>query len=277
LLAGKARTEAGTTGAHKVASGVRASYVEAMPAVKPFRGLRFVPSRVDLGAVVAPAPAGDPRHVSRILEEDPVDGDGRDGPIRRARLRLAEWQRAGVLARDAQPALYAVRRREEDGAESIGLFCALSVAPESRAAEPPAEPAGAREARLEKLAVAVEPVVAAFREPRVQRTLENAIDREADAWWRLGKTQLELWCLDEESTTARLQTLLSQAELEVERGADVLQSHTRFWLSRAESRSLDDDKPRAAAFALAFLHAAEERWAEVPVGAAILPLSGPLE
>src|SRR4051794_15220012 len=98
-----------------------------MPSVRAFRGLRYVPGKVDLGAVVAPAPASDPRHVARLLDEPRAADDGKDAPLRRARLRLAEWKRAGVLARDAQPAVYAVRRKDDDGSERIGLFCVLGV------------------------------------------------------------------------------------------------------------------------------------------------------
>lgn len=250
-----------------------------MPSVKPFRGLRFVPNRVDLGAVVAPAPDGDPRHVGRLLDDHAAADDGRDGPLRRARLRLAEWQRAGVLARDDEPALYAVRRRDEDGTEALGLFCAVAVDPsEGGLAVADVGPEDLRrEALLDGLGVAVEPVVAAFAEPRVRRALENAVDREADASWRHGETQLELWCVDEESTAARLATLLSTAELTVERATDVLACHASFWRKRVEEATLVDDKPRAAAFALAFLHPAEEPWPEVPVGSALLPLQGHLE
>lgn len=255
-----------------------------MPSVKPFRGLRFVPSRVDLGAIVAPAPEGDPRHVGRLLDDHIAADDGRDGPLRRARLRLAEWRRAGVLARDGEPALYAVRRRDEDGTEALGLFCAVAV--DAAAAGGTGDGAlglgdvagdPRREARLEQLGVAVEPVVAAFAEARVRRTLENAVDREADASWRHGETQLELWCIDDESTAARLATLLSTAELIVERGEEILASHASFWRRRAGQGGVDDDRRPAASFALAFLHPADEAWPEVPVGGALLPLAGQLE
>ncbi len=238
--------------------------------VRAFRGLRFDPARVELGAVVgAPgAAARDPRHVRALLDDAPGPGDGKDAPARRAKLKLAEWRRAGVLIRDDQPALYAVRRRDEDGEEAIGLFCAVGVD-----AVPPATDA-AREARLDT-GVAVEPVVASFEEARVRRTVENAIDREADAAWKSGRTHFELWCLDEESTTARVATLLSQAGIDIEENAEALAAQGEWW--RRTARVVDDDRPRAGAFALAFLHPVDERWPEIPVGAALAPLRGTLE
>ncbi|HEY4222216.1 MAG TPA: DUF1015 family protein [Myxococcota bacterium] len=243
-----------------------------MPSIRAFRGLRFVQNRVDYGAVVAPASPTDPRHVAHLLDATRKDDDGKDAPLRRARLRLAEWQRAGLLARDAQPAMYAVHRKSDDG-EATGLFCALSV--DAATAQPATRGDDTREARLGALALAVEPVVATFTEPRVKRTVDNAVDREADAAWRVGGTSYELWCVDEESTTARIATLLSQAPIAICANADALAAQAAWW--KRTSGNIDDDRPRAGAYALAFLHADDERWPEVPVGAALLPLRGMLE
>jgi hypothetical protein len=250
-------------GSYKVASDGQASYVLCMFSVKPFRGLRFAPDRVDLGAVVG-AP-GDPRHVSRVLDDAPAADDGRDGPLRRARLRLADWRRAGLLRRDEQPALYAVRRREGD-TESFGLFCAVGVEGFDVVEDK------AREHRLEELGVAVEPVVATFQEARVRRSLENATDRDPDATWKTGDVTYELWCLDDESATARITTLLSQAPLSVTRNGEVIGAHASWW-KRAAPRG-DDDRARAGAFGLAFLHSADDAWPEVPMGVAFLPVTG---
>ena len=249
--------------------------------VRAFRGLRFVPSRVELASVIAWGPAsGDPRHVGRLLDDHQGDGDGKDAPVRRARLRLADWQRAGVMKRDEQPAMYAVRRRDDDGESAIGLFCAVSVeggvdvSVERSAVESAVDPARARQ--LEGLGVSIEPVVAGFDEARVKRTLENAVDREADATWKIGSTSFELWCLDEESTTARIATLLSQAPITLGKNAAALAAHAAWW-QRASGGASDDDRPRAGAFALAFLHPIDEPWSDVPVGAALAPLMGTLE
>ncbi len=84
-----------------------------MAVVKPFRALRYDPARVgDLGAVVAPpydviSPAQQealyarsPWNVVRlILPREPE-------PARAAAATLRAWVDAGVLARDAEPALY---------------------------------------------------------------------------------------------------------------------------------------------------------------------------
>lgn len=214
--------------------------------------------------------SADPRRVALLFDEEPADDDGVDGPARRARLRLAEWRRAGIMRADDRPALYALRKRSTDQRESLGLFCALGV---DVGVEPVADAARAR--RLEQLGVAVEPVVAAFTEPRVKRALENAIDRDPDASWAGAHGDVfELWCVDDESTTARISTLLSQVPLTVEANADAWSAHAAWWRQKASAG--DDDRPRAGAFALAFLHAADDAWSDVPVGAAMAPLAGAL-
>src|SRR5262249_43715206 len=118
--------------------------------VRAFRGLRFVPSRVELASIVggasAGAGAGDPRHVRKLLDDSRANDDAKDAPVRRAKLRLAEWQRAGVMKRDDQAAVYAVRRRtEKDGEaiEAIGFFAAVSVDAVT------AVPSGTHEARFD--------------------------------------------------------------------------------------------------------------------------------
>lgn len=245
-----------------------------MPSVKPFRGLRYVPARVELAAVLA-SDSKDPRRVAMLLDDDKQPDDGADGPVRRAKLRLAEWRRAGIMKADDAACLYALRRRDADGSEALGLYCVLGVDSGVDAA-----PDAGREARLDKLQVAVEPVVAAFSEPRVKRALENAIDRDADASWQAGDVSFEMWSVDDESTTARIGTLLSQAQLTVEQNAAAWSAHAAWWKKRAGAHGAqhgDDDRPRAAAFALAFLHPADDAWANVPAGVALAPLTGALE
>ena len=84
----------------------------------------------------------------------------------------------------------------------------------------------------------------------------------------------ELWCVDDESTTARIATLLSQATLTVEQNAAAWSAHAAWWKKKGSAG--DDDRPRAGAFALAFLHAVDDAWDDVPIGAAIAPLTGAL-
>jgi hypothetical protein len=230
---------------------------------RPFRALRYDPARVDLALVLGSGGA-DPRHVERLVDERTEPGDGKDAPLRRARLRLAEWRRAGVLRRDETPALYLVRRRSErDGAEHVGLFCALSV----DGVEPGAPGPLAR-------GVAVAPVVGSFVDDsgRIRRTLESAADREADAAWRDGEDGYELFVVDDESTTARVATLLGGG-ISVERGAELLAAHAAL---KARSGGDDDEGVRADAHALAFVHPAGELWERAPVGVALLVLGGAL-
>jgi hypothetical protein len=242
-----------------------------VPAVKAFRGLRYVPARVELAAVLA-SDSRDPRRVHTLLDDEPQSDDGADGALRRAKLRLAEWRRAGIVRADDAPCLYALRRRDGDGNEFVGVFCALGV---DNGVD--ATPDAQREARLDKLGVAVEPVVAAFSEPRVKRALENAIDRDPDATWKMGDDSYELWSVDDESTTARIGTLLSQATLTVEQNGEAWGAHAAWWKKRAQKEARDDDRARAGAFALAFLHPADEAWPVVPAGVAMAPLAGALE
>jgi hypothetical protein len=239
--------------------------MSGVPAVKPFRALRYAPTRVDLGAVLGGG--SDPRGVAWLLNEERAPDDGVDGPTRRACLRLAEWRRAGILHFDDQPALYALRTRAGDVA-SRGLFCAIGVEGAPAAADP------ARATRLEQLGVSVEPVVAAFQDPRVTRAFDTAIERDADASFRIGGDGFELWCVDDESTTARITGLLSQAALTIERGEASWSAHAAWW--RKKSSATDDHRLHAGAFALAFLHSSDDPWANVPVGAVMAPLTGTL-
>ncbi len=90
-----------------------------MPAIRPFRALRYSPELVpDLAAVIAPPydvidaaerrrlVARDPRNV--VLLDLPVEepGDPPDEQYRRAAHLLAAWRGDGTLHRDPRPAVY---------------------------------------------------------------------------------------------------------------------------------------------------------------------------
>jgi uncharacterized protein (DUF1015 family) len=109
--------------------------------VRPFRALRY--ARSELSDVLVPpydviTPdererfwSGDPHHAIRLeLTRDANAEAGTDYADVAAMLR--DWQRDGVLARDASPALYglAQRYRGPDGAERErrGFFAALGLA-----------------------------------------------------------------------------------------------------------------------------------------------------
>jgi uncharacterized protein (DUF1015 family) len=110
--------------------------------VRPFRALRYDPKRVDLARVLVPpydVISVDER--ARLWERDPhcairleltrgVGEESRTDYVDVAE-RLGEWQRSGVLVRDAQPAFYALRQRfaGPDGSrvERVGWFAALRL------------------------------------------------------------------------------------------------------------------------------------------------------
>lgn len=243
-----------------------------MPDVRPFRGLRYAGNRVDLSSVLGRPETPDPRHVHLILERTDLPDDGRDAWLRRARLRLTELRRAGILCREEHPSLYVLRRRDAAGRVSSGVFCALDPA------GIPGRPDEVRAARIAHLQVAVEPVVASFDEARARRAIASVQEEEADAVWRSGADVLEMWCIDVEDGAARLATLLAHTALEVQQGADIAVAHAEHWRALpAHVRGTDDERPHAARYALAFLHSDDEPWPEVPLGVAWLPLAGRLE
>lgn len=90
-----------------------------MPAIRPFRALRYAPEQVaDLAAVVAPpydviGPeayrrllASDPRNVVRLDLPEELPGDPEDERYRRAAKLLTAWRTDGTLHRDPRPAIY---------------------------------------------------------------------------------------------------------------------------------------------------------------------------
>jgi uncharacterized protein (DUF1015 family) len=90
--------------------------------VRPFRALRYDPSRVDLGRVLVPPYdvvsaadrirlyGRDPHSAIRLeLTRDVAEEASTD--YAEVRERLAAWRAEGVLALDARPAFYALRQR----------------------------------------------------------------------------------------------------------------------------------------------------------------------
>jgi uncharacterized protein (DUF1015 family) len=89
-----------------------------LPDLRPFRALRYEPSRVrDLAAVVAPPyDVIDPEMRARLVARDPANvvrldlpveelGDGPDDRYRRAARTLAAWRSDGTLRKDPQPSI----------------------------------------------------------------------------------------------------------------------------------------------------------------------------
>ena len=88
----------------------------SLPDLRPFRALRYEPSRVgDLAKVVAPPyDVIDPEMRARLVAADPANvvrldlpveeaGDGPDDRYRRAARTLAAWRSDGTLRKDPQP------------------------------------------------------------------------------------------------------------------------------------------------------------------------------
>jgi uncharacterized protein (DUF1015 family) len=111
-------------------------------AIRPFRALRYDPTRVDLSRVLVPpydviAPdereaffARDPHNAIRLeLTRDARDEATTD--YAQVAEVLAEWRSTGVLVRDSEPALYGLRQRFRgpDGRERVreGFFAELHL------------------------------------------------------------------------------------------------------------------------------------------------------
>ena len=160
-----------------------------MPDLRPFRALRFEPSRVgDLGAVVAPPydvidlatrAALVDRHPANVVRLDmPVEelGDGADDRYRRAARTLAAWRSDGTLRKDPHPSIYIYEQRYAvpgTSSERVqrGFFARLrleafgpdsGVLPHERTLSGPKED---RYKLLRATGVNTSPVVALFDDP----------------------------------------------------------------------------------------------------------------
>jgi len=118
-----------------------------LPDLRPFRALRYEPSRVrDLAAVVAPPyDVIDPEMRARLVARDPANvvrldmpveelGDGPDDRYRRAARTLAAWRSDGTLRKDPQPSIYVYEQRylvpgTERERTQRGFFARLRLEP----------------------------------------------------------------------------------------------------------------------------------------------------
>jgi uncharacterized protein (DUF1015 family) len=162
---------------------------DPLPDLRPFRALRYEPSRVgDLAAVVAPPyDVIDPgtrarlvaRHPANVVRLDmPVEepGDGPDDRYRRAARTLATWRSDGTLRKDPQPSIYVYEQRyrvpdTERERVQRGFFARLrleafgadsGVLPHERTLSGPKED---RYKLLRATGVNTSPVVALFDDP----------------------------------------------------------------------------------------------------------------
>jgi len=142
----------------------RVWYPWNVPRFSPFTGLRYDPSRVELGKVVAPpydvvgpeerADLAARHSANAILVELP-EPEPRLGADRyeAAAARLAAWRADGILVLDPSPAFYAYRMTDTDGSVTLGVLGVLGLDEASMADVLPHEEtlAKARSDRLELL------------------------------------------------------------------------------------------------------------------------------
>ena len=102
-----------------------------MAVIRPFRALRAVPTRIDPAALAIVGDdldalvAADPRSLARVLRPGAAGEDGAVSTMR-ARFLLGELLRAGLVARDATPALYVLRVFDGERAR-VGFFAAVGL------------------------------------------------------------------------------------------------------------------------------------------------------
>src|SRR5574341_419553 len=109
--------------------------------VAPFRGERYAAAD-RLSALVAPpydvisapqraAYAADPHNIVHVMLPEATAGGGGDDKYAAAAARLAEWRAAGVLRRDAEPAIYVMAQDftlPSGGRRTrVGMFAAVAA------------------------------------------------------------------------------------------------------------------------------------------------------
>ncbi len=234
-----------------------------MAIVRPFRGARPVPARVDPTSLALGKPVADVDDdvAAELLARDPRNAIGllRGSPARAAFL-LKEQLRAGVVVRDVRPSLYVLK--VQGAAPRLGFFAVVRA--DSVDVDGPIDPAAAD--RLQAMGVAVEPAVIRYSDQRgrVARSLESETEREPDAAFVIEGRPCELWAVDDDSAVARVTALIEAQSLRVAGNAP-----------GAAQRSLvhDDD---ARGFALAFFVDEESPVDLVPIGVVLHTLTGAL-
>lgn len=148
--------------------------------VRPFRALTYRRRNPDaLARVSSPAydlvtPEGrerlaatDPHNIVRLILPTVASGPGGARPVDEAARTLREWERAGVLERDGEPALWVYAMQPSDGAPAtVGWLAAVGLPPDGSRAVLPHEDTfpvavEGRRALLEATATDLEPIVLA--------------------------------------------------------------------------------------------------------------------
>jgi uncharacterized protein (DUF1015 family) len=205
-----------------------------MPRIEPFRALRYDPARVRPDDVLAPPydvvtpaqvaalAARSPFNIARVESCEPTPA----GYAAAAAL-LRDWQAAGALVRDDQPAFYAYEQRfAHDGAvlRRRALFVRLDLATGSGGVRPhEATMAGARADRLALLRATrthVSPIfgLAPDRGGALAATLAAAGTAPAFAATDAAGEQHALWRIDDPAAIAALTAALADETVTIADG-----------------------------------------------------------
>jgi uncharacterized protein (DUF1015 family) len=251
-----------------------------MARVRPLRGVRYDPSMVDLGGVLAPPYdvisarqreelyARDPRNVVRIDYGAELPGDvaDKDDQYTRARGHLASWLGLGVLRRDDAEALYVADHEflGADGGRHVRRGI-LGRVPARRWEESEVLPheRTLRGPKLDRLALmrATRMQTSAVwvmwdRAPGIAEALAAATGRSPDMEGEMpGELDVErhrLWVVSDPGQIAAIDAALQPARLYIADG------HHRFETAAAyaeERRQADPGAPEDADFAMTLVYA----------------------
>src|SRR5579884_2581 len=251
-----------------------------MARLQPLRGVRYDPSVVDLGCVLAPPYdvisetqqqelySRDLRNIVRIDYGADLPGDvaDRDDRYTRARGHLDSWLTLGVLRRDEAPALYVTDHEflGSDGRRHVrrGILGRVparrwedsEVLPHERTLR------GPKQDRLSLMHATRMQTSAVWvmwdRAPGVAEALAAATgrapDMEGETAGELGAEQLRLWVVDGARHLAQIGEAMAPATLYIADG------HHRFETAAAyaeERRAAEPDAPEDADFAMTLVYA----------------------
>ena len=251
-----------------------------MARLRPLRGVRYDPTVVDFGSVLAPPYdviseaqqqdlyARDLRNVVRIDYGAELPGDvaGKDDRYTRAAGHLQSWLRLGILRRDDAPALY-VTDHEFLGADGrrhvrrgiLGRVPARrweesEVLPHERTMRGPKED---RLRLMRSTGMQTSPVWIMWdRAPGIAEALAAATgrrpDMEGETAGELDVERMRLWVVSDPGQLAAIDAALEPARLYIADG------HHRFETAAAyaeERRAAEPDAPEDADFAMAMVYA----------------------
>jgi len=245
--------------------------------------VRYNPDHVDLGAVLAPpydviSPrqrealyATDLRNIVRIDfgRDEPGDRPGVEDRYTRAAGHLRAWLGPGVLAADAQPAVYVADHEfvGEGGSRRTrrGIYARVAARPWESAPLLPHERTlrGPKEDRLALMRVTRMQTSAVFaiwdRAPGIGETLAAATARPPDAegtsWGEVDDEHHRLWVVDDPAQLTPILEALAPSRLYVADG------HHRYETAAAYAAERDGDS--AAGMCLVHLCAADDPAIEV--------------